>query len=243
MSLYAVLRSVYRWGDRAVLQRLPRALDARLRAILLPLARRLFPAHITARSIGEFGGAAARRQERPAGLPAWARNEVASLVSLEPALDALVGPNASPEPYFIPWDMNYVGRRYAAARRQLHGTYACFVVLGGEPPATGTALLAAAPRPLAVIDVEGTAWAARLAQAQGADYVALPAEHLDPNDHCAVLARLVLQLAPRQVFHQRHAIIDLCIQRHGLALASVSSLVPWPQAEATGGAGPTAPQL
>lgn len=228
MSMYSLVRSLYRWGDRTLLRRLPPALDARLRALMFRLARRLFPGRIIARSVSEFAGMAPASRDGAQGLPVWVQAEVASLVPLEPLLGALVGEGASPEPYFIPWDMNYVGLRYAAARRQLSGEYACFVLLGAHAAATSEALLAAAPRPLAVIDVDGDARIAQLARDAGADYVALPAEHLDSHDRCAVLARLVLQLAPHQLFHQKHSIIDLCIQRHGLALASVSTLLPWP---------------
>lgn len=234
MSIYTILRSVYRWGDRALLQRLPPALDTRLRTLMFRLARRLFPGRIAARSVGEFAGMAPARRDDAQGLPAWAQAEVAALVSLEPLLGALVAQDASPERYFIPWDMNYVGRRYASARRQLSGEYACFVLLGADATTASEALLAAVPRPLAIIDVDGSVLAAELARAVGADYVALPAEHLDNHDQCAVLARLVLQLAPRQLFHQQHPVIDLCIQRHGLALASVSSLVAWPVPEGHG---------
>ena len=60
-----------------------------------------------------------------------------------------------------------------------------------------------------------------------ADYLTLPTEQLDSNDHCAVLARLVLQLAPGQVRYVRHPLLERCIQRHGLAMASVSKLEPW----------------
>ena len=189
MSVYSIIRGVYRWIDHVVLRHL--AAHERLSAGLFRLAQRLFPTRIRARSVGEFVGpqrarAASRR------LPAWAEAEVAALVPYEPAPAALVGSEASLEPYSIPWDMNYVGLRYANARHQLTGKYACLVLSGAGASAVDAVMLASAPRPLAVIDVVGDAQLAALVRAAGADYVALPAEHLDSNDHCAVLARLVL---------------------------------------------------
>ena len=227
MSVYSLVRAVYRWGDRVVLKHVPAAWDARLRTRMFHLARWLFPDRITARSVGEFANTALSRKAAASGLPGWARGEVKALVSLEPLLNALVADGAVVEPYVIPWDMNYVGLRYAAARHQLHGEYACFVLMGVGAAAVDTAGLAAVGRPLAIIDVDGDAAIAQLAQAAGADYLALPAEHLDLKDHCAVLARLVLQLAPRQVRCVRHPVIDQCLQWHGLALTSVTAVRPW----------------
>lgn len=223
MSVYAIVRAVYRFGDRVLLGRLPATVQARVRATLFPLARRSFPAQITARSVVQFAASAPSRKAVPCHLPQWAEAEVAELAQLEPELAALVGEQASLEPYVIPWDLKYVGERYARARRQLNGRYACFVLVGsqggGEPQA-----LASAPRPLALIDVDGDEAVARMARVAGADYLALPAEHLDANDHCAVLARLVLQFAPRQVRYARHPVLDRCVERHALALQSVSEL-------------------
>jgi hypothetical protein len=225
MSVYTLVRAIYRFGDKVLLGRLPATAQARVRSVLFPLARRSFPEKITARSVGEFAVSAPSRKAASRRLPPWAEAEVAVLAQLEPELMPLVGEQASLEPYVIPWDMKYVGTRYANARRQLHGNYACFVLLGGDGSADPE-VLASAPRPLAVIDLGGDETVASMARAAAADYVALPAEHLDANDHCAVLARLVLQLAPRLVCHAPHPVLDRCIERHGLALASVSELQP-----------------
>ncbi len=227
MNIYALVRAVYRWADRVMLKHIPAAWDARLRTRMFHLARWLFPSRITARSVGEFANTALSRKAVAGGLPDWAREEVKALVALEPLLNALVVDGAVVEPYVIPWDMNYVGHRYAAARRQLHDEYACFVLMGADAAAVNATGLAALGRPLAIIDVDGDAAIVQLAQAAGADYLALPAEQLDLKDHCAVLARLVLQLAPRQVRCVRHPVIDQCFQWHGLALASVTVVSPW----------------
>lgn len=240
MSMYALARATYRWVDRVIVAHLPG--QVRLRQGMFHLARRLFPDRIQARSAGEFIGASAARQTQPVQLPEWAREEVAQLVQIEPALAPLVAEHATLEAYFIPWDMDYVGKRYAAARRQLHGPYVCMVLSGAQSTAVDMVMLAAMPRPLAVIDVVGDDSLAALSKAAGVDYVALPAEHLDSNDHCAVLARLVLQLAPRQVRVTPHPVVRRCIARHGLALASTSALLEVSGAPATkdGGVAPTA---
>jgi hypothetical protein len=224
MSTYATVRAVYRWVDRAIVSRLPG--QTILRKGMFHLARAVFPGRIQARSAGEFIGTAPGRRAISARLPAWARAEVAALAAFEPALSALVGEGAAIEPYFIPWDLDYVGKRYAQVRRQLAGSYACMVLSGAGASAVDMVMLAAMPRPLAVVDVAGDAGLAALAAAAGADYVALPAEYLDSNDHCAVLARLVLQVAPDEVRLTPHPLVQRCVQRHGLAMASVSSLVP-----------------
>ena len=225
MSAYSLVRSVYRWIDKLLLKHLPA--EARLRGLIFRVARRLFPGRITARSAGEFAGNAPSRQGALEHLPAWARAEVATLARLEPSLHALLGDDASVEPYLVPWDLNYVGLRYANVRRQLTGDYACFVLLAGGASAVDTAMLASAPRPLAVIDLDDDAEIANMAHVVEADYLTLPTDQLDSNDHCAVLARLVLQLAPGQVRYVRHPLLERCIQRHGLAMASVSKLEPW----------------
>lgn len=148
-------------------------------------------------------------------------------MAFEPLLAALVSDGTPVERYVIPWDMNYVGHRYALARRQLHGAYACMVLMGSGSMTMDAAQRVAYGRPLAIIDVDGTSATAQLAQEVGADYVPLPAKQLDMNDHCAVLARLVLQFAPRELRHAPHPVIDECIRRHGLALASVTEVLPW----------------
>ena len=227
MSIYSLVRSVYRWGDRVVLKHVPAAWDARLRALMFRVARRLFPDRITARSVGEFAGTAPSRQDTAGHLPGWALAEVKELVALEPLLRPLVADDASVEAYFIPWDMNYVGLRYAAARRQLHDKYGCILLMGAAATVVDVAELAALARPLAIIDVDGAAAIAELAQVADADYLALPAEHLDLKDHCAVVARLVLQIAPQHVHHVPHPVIDQCIRWHGLAMASVTEISAW----------------
>jgi len=230
--MYALMRTIYRWGDRALVQRLPEAWRTRAYAVMFRVARRLFPARIAARSAGEFAGGPASRHAVLDRLPAWAHREVEALVALEPLLAPLVGDGTPVERYVIPWDMNYVGHRYALARRQLGHAYACMVFAGGDVAPADAARWAGCGRPLAVIDVDAAPATARLAQEVGADYVALPAGDLDMNDHCAVLARLALQCAPRQLRHYRHPVIDACIARHGLALASVTDVLPWDTAHA-----------
>ena len=210
-----------------VLQRLPDGWKARAHAVLFHAARRVFPERITARSVGEFAGSAANRQAACGRLPDWARSEVEALAAYEPLLSALVTDGAPVERYVIPWDMNYVGHRYALARRQLRGPYACMVLMGGGLMNVDTAQLAGCGQPLAIIDVDDAPATARLAREAGADYVALPAGDLDMHDHCAVLARLVLQFAPRQVRHFSHPVIEECVKRHGLALASVAEVSAW----------------
>lgn len=225
MSAYAFVRTIYRFGDRVLLRWLPASARSRVQGVLFRLARGTYPERIEARSVAEFAGnAPSNKLAASRRLPPWAEAEVAALVDLEPELAALIGEQASLEPYFIPWDMTYVGVRYANARRQLAGDYASFVLAGSGR--IDAAVLADVPRPLAVIDIDADGTVAAMARTAGADYVALPAENLDQNDHCAVLARLVLQLAPRQLRHARHPLLDRCIERHGLALASVTELRP-----------------
>lgn len=226
--VYRLIRSAYRWSDRAVVQRLPAAWRERLQGLLFGLARRAFPARISARSPREFVAGSAGGQPACGPLPAWARAEVRALAELEPQLAALGEDDAALEHYVIPWDMRYVGQRYAAARHQLRAGYACMLFMGGDVDSLGVESLAACARPLAIIDVDDVPATAQRAREIGADYVALPAGELDMNDHCAVLARLALQCAPRQLLHVAHPVLDACIQRHGLALASVAEVAPWP---------------
>lgn len=231
--VYRLIRSAYRWSDRVVVQRLPGSWRGRLQALLFGVARRAFPARISARSPREFAAGGAGGQPARGPLPAWARAEVRTLAALEPQLAALGGDDAALEHYVIPWDMRYVGQRYAAARRQLGAGYACMLFMGGDVDTLDEESLAACARPLAIIDVDDAPATAQRARRLGADYVALPAGDLDLNDHCAVLARLALQCAPRQLLHVAHPVLDACIQRHGLALASVAAVAPW-----RSGAGP-----
>lgn len=233
MTVYTLVRSVYRWADRKLLTRLPG--QRMLRAGMFRIARTAFPGHIQARSVSEFTGTAPGRRGVSAQLPAWARDEVAILAQFEPALSALVGDDAALEPYFIPWDLDYVGERYAQARRQLTGDYACMVLSGAAASAVDMVMLADMPRPLAVIDVVGDSALEALARMAGADYVALPAERLTGNDHCSLIARLVLQVAPAQLRTTPHPRVALCVQRHGLAMATVTDIFAWSDGNASAG--------
>jgi hypothetical protein len=222
MNSYDVARALYRSVDRFFLARLPMRLEWRIRSALLALARRLFPGRIQARSAGELAaGSIARKQGR--SLPAWAIAEVRELATLEPALQSLLDDTVEVEAYVIPWDATYVGRRFAEARRQL-GTGAAWgsFVLMGSNPAPDPERLAALAKPLAIIDTSDEAAAGPLAAGLQARYIWLRAEHLDQNDHCAIIAKLVLQCAPREVAYAPGGVTGACIERHGLAIRSVS---------------------
>lgn len=223
MSVFSVVRAIHRQADQVLLRHLPE--QARTQAGLWRAARWLFPSRVKARSPGEFV-ASARRGEKPARLPAWMEPEIAALVEFEPSLAALVGPGAAVEAYLIPWDMNYVGMRYAAVRHQLGDHYACIALSGAGAHAVDMVMLESAPRPLAVIDVVGDERLAALARAAGVDYAALPAGDLDSNDHCALVARLVLQIAPVEVLLTPDPVVVRCVERHGRAMASVSQVLP-----------------
>lgn len=230
MSAYGFVRRLYRWSDRAVLARLPAGAQAQLRNVLFRLARRAFPARIQARSPVEFATGAPSRKEAPVHLPEWAQAEVRELVALEPALAPLVGDDARLESYVVPWDLTYVGRRYAEARRALRGGYRSLVFVRGMDGDLAAALRGV-PGPMAIIDVADCAGEGALPAT--VDCVRLPAQQLDANDHCAMLARLVLQLAPNELYYAPDALLERCIERHGRAMASVACL----HALAVGGAG------
>lgn len=221
MSTYRIARALYRAADRAVLGRLPARLEWRMRGMIVRVARLFFPGRIEARSAGELAASSLNRHG--AELPAWAVDEVRELAALEPALQALLDEETAIEAYVIPWDATYVGKRYAAARRQLDTGYGAFVLHDGGP-LPDAAELAPLASPLALVDVTADAAAGPLAARLGVRHVWLPAEHLDRNDHCAVLARLVLQCSPREVAYADGGLAQACVDRHGLAMRSVSSL-------------------
>lgn len=220
MSNYRIARALYRATDRAVLGRLPARLEWRVRALIVRVARRFFPGRIEARSAGELAASSLNRHG--AALPAWSVDELRELTALEPALEKLLDGSTPLEAYVIPWDATYVGKRYAAARRQLDTGYGAFVLHDGAVPPEAATLVSLAS-PLAIIDVTPDAAAGPLAARLGARHVWLPAEHLDRNDHCAVLARLVLQCSPREVVYAG-GLAQACVDRHGLAMRSVSTL-------------------
>lgn len=220
MSVYRIARTLYRATDRVLLARLPARLEWRVRALIVGVARRCFPARIQARSAGELAASSLNRHG--AALPEWAVGEIGELAALEPALRALLDGSTQIEAYVIPWDATYVGRRYAAARRQLDAGFGAFVLYDG--PSAGGAGLGGLPTPLAIVDTSPDADAGPLAARLGARHVWLPAEHLDRNDHCSVVARLVLQCAPREVVYADGGLAQACVERHGLALRSVTTL-------------------
>lgn len=220
MSTYRIARAFYRATDRFLLARLPARLEWRVRALIVGVARRCFPARIQARSAGELAASSLNRHG--ATLPEWVVDEVRRLAALEPALQTLLDGSTQIEAYVIPWDATYVGSRYAAARRQLGAGFETFVLYDG--PSADVAGLAGLPAPLAIVDTSPDAAAGPLAACLSARHVWLPAEHLDRNDHCSVLARLVLQCAPREVVYADGGLAQACVERHGLAMRSVSTL-------------------
>lgn len=230
MRTYRLARWIYRWTDQVLLRRLSPRAQMRVHRWLFRLARRLFPVGIQARSVAEFAASAPSRKESLASLPDWAVAEVRELCALEPALMPLVADQARVEPYFIPWDMTYVGRRYAEARRALRGGYRSLVFVRGMDGDL-VAALRGVPGPMAIIDVADCPGEAALPAT--VDCVRLPAQQLDANDHCATLARLVLQLAPDELYYAPDALLERCIERHGRAMASVAYL----HALAVGGVG------
>jgi hypothetical protein len=222
MSAYRIARAIYRGVDRLVLARLPVRWEWRARGLIVTIARRCYPNRIQARSAGELASSSATRHQG-AALPAWAVDEVRELARIEPALQSLYDGSTAIEAYVIPWDSTYVGKRYAAARRQLDRGYGSFLLCDAGAELVD-AQLDGLPRPRAILDSSPDAAAGPLAARLGARHVWLPAEHLDRNDHCAVLARLILQCAPQQVAYTTGGVSETCAQRHGLALRSVSTL-------------------
>ncbi|NII12386.1 hypothetical protein [Oleiagrimonas sp. C23AA] len=220
---YQLTRAVYRLASRQLLQRLPERWEWRIRRSMLAAAHRFFPGKIQARSVGEFV-AGAPGQRGSTRLPQWAEDEVRAQLEFEPALASLVGDQAELEPYFIPWDSTYVGTRYAAARRQLRGGYQALVLVDGLSDSLCQRIHARSEAPFAVVDV--SADMSTTCHEDTFPLIRLPAEHLDMADHCAVFARLVLQVQPATVWHDDSAFATTCLKRHGLAMAAVSELKP-----------------
>lgn len=227
MKGYRLARALYRGFDRHVVRALPAGLEHRVRAWLLRLARHAFGTRIQAHSVGELAARsdALNSTER---IPEWAAREIAELAQLEPALAPLVAPDAHVEVYRIPWDKTYLGDMYAKARHQLGSGYASMVLAGAGARADIAAWLPRATRPLALVDVDEDPALRELATGARVDYLALPAGDLDANDRASLLARLVLQLRPTEVRYARHAFLDACRARHGLAMAAVTRLEPLP---------------
>lgn len=223
---YRLARTLYRGIDRYLVRALPSGMGQRVRTVVLRMARLVFGAHIRARTVGEFTAGLNASNAPPAHLPDWAVCEIGMLVQFEPALAALAAPEAQVEAYTIPWDKTYLGDRYASARRQLGHGYAAMVLAGSGTQDDVAACLTWSARPLAVIDVDAEPTLRELAQGAGADYLALPAGDLDVNDHAALLVRLILQLHPTEVRYAQHPFLDVCRERHGLAMASVTRLAP-----------------
>jgi hypothetical protein len=127
--------------------------------------------------------------------------------------------------------MVHLGRAYAQARRQLGSTYARMVLTGSAGCAEADAWLGTAPAPAVVVNVDADAEPAvrALSAAHGADYLRLPAEGINAEERAALFTRLVLQLHPTRLRYARHDFIELCLQRHGLAMAAVSDLGALPR--------------
>lgn len=225
MTGYGVARALYHLADRWILQRVPESVERWLREHMLTLARALFRGRIRARSVDEFI-AGSRRQLRRRRLPHWAEEQLRALAPLEPSLTSLIGPDADIGERFIPWTAVHAGKAFAAMRRPLRDTYACMLLLGAEPTSALQLSLDTLPRPLLVVHTHAADAAVTQPAADGIDHATLPAAELDREERVTVLVRLILQLQPGELHHARDAFIELCVQRHGLALSEVSRLVP-----------------
>lgn len=225
MKGYPFARSAYRCVDRVLLRRLPPRAEGWVRGRILALARRGYGEHIQARSAAELA-ADSRSRNSPERLPAWATQEIAALAEFEPELRHLLTPDAGVVFYSIPWDNVHLGEAYADARRRLQPAYACMLLAGTGDAARAAAYLEAAARPAAVLDVDGDPALRAVANTGNADYLPLVKSFFDPNDRAALLTRLVLQLHPRDVRCSDNPFIDQCLARHGLAMRSVSNVLP-----------------
>jgi hypothetical protein len=242
MNGFAWVRATYRCADRVVLRHLPSPIELRIRATGLWFARRMFGSRIHARSAEELA-ANSRSRYSTGRMPRWAEREIHELARFEPELHALTGRDARVGEYFIPWNMVHLGRAYAQARRQLGPTYASMVLTGSAGCSDADAWLRTAPRPAVVVNVDLDAEPAlrALSAAHAVDYLSLPGEGINADERAALFTRLVLQLRPAQLRYARHDFIELCLQRHGLAMAAVSDLGALPGDERPAGTANTDP--
>ncbi|MGH8233686.1 MAG: hypothetical protein ACREPU_05750 [Rhodanobacteraceae bacterium] len=213
-----------------VLRHLPLSFEYRVRSFVLWLARRVFGTRIQARSAEELA-AVSRSRHASGRMPAWAEREIRELATFEPTLRELVGRRAGVGEYFIPWNMVHVGHAYSLARRQLKHGYACMVLTGSGGYDRVDAWLAISPRPAVIIDVDAEPAFRTLSEARDVDYLNLAAEGLNTEERAALLARLVLQFRPAQLRYVRQDFLDVCLQRHGLAMAAVARVRELPDGD------------
>lgn len=215
MSLRTLLTRTYRFADQQLLSHLPVSWQQALVGAALRMARTVFPSRRWPTSIESL---LVRRLPRPVParlrrLPDWAR---ADMDDLARHVDPLLSPGkflaAQPDGYLPPTHWTQAGAAYRRLRTQLHGDDYDMVVLvpwlkrGGADLGAlhhvrachedfGQRTLVIATEPY------DSPWATRLPPEvqfleAGRELAALSADHAEPE---AVLARLLIQLAPRRL--------------------------------------------
>lgn len=240
MSLRTLLTRAYRLADRQLFARLPMRWQRALTGVALRAARAAFPAHAWPTSIEPL---LVRRLPRPVParlrkLPDWAR---ADMDDLARSVDPLLSPDqflaTRPDGYLPPIHWAQAGLAYRRLCAQLHGNGYDTVVLvpwlkrGGadlgalhhvrachEDFNQRTLVIATEPH--------DSPWATRLPAGvqfleAGYELAALSADHAEPE---AVLARLLIQLAPRRLHLIGSHVGWRMLVRHGTALRQTTRL-------------------
>lgn len=240
MSLRALLIRAYRLVDQQLFSRLPMRWQRSLAGTALRAARSAFPAHAWPTSIEPL---LVRRLPRPVPahlrkLPDWAR---ADMDNLARSVDPLLSPDkflaARPDGYLPPIHWTQAGAAYRRLCTQLrddsydtiflvpwlkrggadlgtlHHVRACHEVFGQR-----TLVIATEPH--------DSPWATRLPAGvqlleAGHELVGLSSDHAEPE---AVLARLLIQLAPRRLHLIGSHTGWRMLARHGKALRQSTRL-------------------
>lgn len=240
MSLRTLLTRIYRLADRQLFARLPMRWQRSLASTTLRVARAVFPAHAWPTAIDPL---LVRRLPRsmPARLhqlPAWAR---ADMDDLARSVDPLLSPDkflaARPDGYLPPIHWTQAGAAYRRLRAQLHDDRYDTVFLvpwlkrGGADLGVlhhvrachetfGQRTLVIATEPY------DSPWAARLPSGvqfleAGHELAGLSSDHAEQE---AVLARLLIQLAPCRLHLVGSHAGWRMLARHGKALRQATRL-------------------
>lgn len=226
-----LLRYLYRVADEQLLSRLSPEAQLRSRHAVLALAHRLFPRRVPKPEFHALRVTQRAPRTELLSLPDWARLEMTALArDVDPQLDPDRFLSKAPPTWVTPFDRAVAGEVYFALLDRIHTPVDVFVMVGAMDARAAECCAKAiaqhhAMQVLVVATTSGGATPTLPPHAQWLDgSIELARLRHVPEDAQAVMARLVLQLAPPIVRVMDSALGWEVMRRHGHALSQTSRL-------------------
>ncbi|MHB1058750.1 MAG: glycosyltransferase family 4 protein [Rhodanobacter sp.] len=235
--MYRILSRIYQTMNGVLLAKLPRRLQRRIKAPALAMARQLFPQQLHGLSVDTFMPVNSSGEPgwQPPQLPDWVKAEMAEIAAtIDPSLHPQTERSQSIEFYSIPYAYERPGAIYSELWQQVPEAVDTVVLVPWLKPGGADlgalhfvqALQLDFRRKVLVIATEpqDSPWASRLPSEASFIAAGNALSVCAEDERQTILARLMVQLAPRTIHVMNSLLGWQTVQRYGKAMRQTSRL-------------------